>query len=70
MVKIVKKAMSKAEQSGEDLHLAVLAYRVTPRGTEKFSPAEEMIHCKFRALPPVTQHLSSQLTTCRKITLQ
>ena len=57
--------MSKAEQSGEDQHLAMLAYRVTPRGPEKLRPADAMTECKFRALLPIKQHLSAQLNTSR-----
>ena len=53
MVKIVKQAMSKVEQSGKDPHLVVLAYRVTLRGPGKLSPAEAMTQCKFRALLPI-----------------
>ena len=61
--------MSKAEDSGEDPHLAMLAYRVTPRGPQKLSPAEAMTQHKFRTLLPIMWHLSAQLTTTREIML-
>ena len=70
MVKIVKQTMGKAEHSGEDPYCTVLAYRVTPRGPEKLSPAEEMSEHKFKALLAIKQHLPAKLTTSRKITLQ
>ena len=70
MLKIVKQAISKVEQSGEDPHLAMLAYRVTPRGQGKLSPAEALTQHKFRALLHTKQHLSAQLTSSREIMLQ
>ena len=62
--------MSKAEQSGEDLHCVMLAYRVTPRGPGKLSPAEVMTQHKLRALLSIKEHLSVQLTTGRESMLQ
>ena len=70
MVKVVKQNMSKAEQSVEGPHLEILAYRVTPRGPGKLSPAEAITQHKFRALLPIKQHLSAQLTISREIMLQ
>ena len=70
MVKFVKYTMSKTEQSGQDPDLVVLAYRVTPRGPHKLSPAEARTQQKYRALVPSKQHLSAQLATSREIMLQ
>ena len=67
---IVKQTFSKAEQSGEDPHLVVLAHRVTPRGPGKLSHAEEMPKCKFKVLLPIKQHLAAQLNTSSEIMLQ
>ena len=55
--------MSKAEQSRENQHPALLAYRVMPRGPWELSPAKAGNQHKFRALLPIKQHLSAQLTT-------
>ena len=65
MVKITKEIMSRANQGGEDAHLAVLAYRVTPRGSGKLSPAEAMTKHKLRALLPIKQHLFTQLNASK-----
>ena len=62
--------MNKAEESGENLHLAMLAYRVNPKSPGKLSPTEAMTQCKFRALLPIKQHLCAQLTTSKGILLQ
>ena len=51
--------MSMADQAGEDAHLWILAYKVTPNGLGKLSPAEAMIQQRFRTLLPVKQHLST-----------
>ena len=59
MVKVVKQIMNNADQARDDAHLAMLAYRVTPRGPGKLSSAEVMTQCKFRALLLVKQHLSA-----------
>ena len=70
MLKVMKQIMSKADQAREDAHLAMLAYRVTPRGPEKLSPAEAMTQYKFRALLPVKQHLSAWIDESREIMIQ
>ena len=67
MVKVVKQIMSKADQAREDAHLAMLAYRVTPREPGKLSTAEVMTQCKFKALLPVMQYLSAQIDESREI---
>ena len=69
MAKFFKQTTSKLEQSWKDPHLTILAHRVTARGPRKLSPAEVMAQCKFRALLPIKQHLSAQLSTSRKIML-
>ena len=66
----IKQAMGKAKQLGEDPHLAKLAYRVTPRGMAKLSPAEAMTQHKLRALLPIKQNLFAQLTMSREVMLQ
>ena len=48
----------------------MLFCRVTQRGPGKLSPAEAMTLCKFRALLPIKQHLSAQLSTNAEIMLQ
>ena len=62
--------MSMADQTVEDAYLAMLAYRIAQRGPEKLSPAEAMTQCKFRALLPIKQHLSTQLNLSREIMVQ
>ena len=54
--------MNKAVKSGDGPYLAVVAYRVMPRGPGKFSPAEAMNQCKFRALLHIK--LPSYLLSC------
>ena len=68
MVKIVQQTISKAEESGENLHPVILAYRVTPTGPVKLNSAETITQHTFRALSCIKQHLSAQLTTSRKTT--
>ena len=65
MVKIVKRTISKAEDSGLDPHLALLVYRTTPLKSGLLSPAEMMTQRKFNALLPVKQHLPVQLSVNR-----
>ena len=71
MIKIVKQTMKKkTEWSKEEPHHAMLACRITRRGPGKLSPADTMTQHKFRALLLIKQHLSTQLTTRKEITLQ
>ena len=50
--------MSKVDKAIEDVHLAMLAYKVTARGPGKISLAEAMTQHKFRTLLLVIQCLS------------
>ena len=51
--------MGKTEESGEDPHHGMLAYRVTPRGAGKLSPAEAKTQHIFKTLFPIKQQLSN-----------
>lgn len=70
MVKIVKNTIRKAEESGEDPHLAMLAYRATPRGPNMPSPAEALTQRRFRALLPIKQQRTSKQETSREAMIQ
>ena len=60
-LKVIKQLISKADQASEDVHIAMLAYQVPPRGPGKLSPPEAMTQHKFEALLLVKQWLSAQL---------
>ena len=70
MVMVVKQIMIRSDQADEDTHLVMLAYRVTPRGPGKFSPAKAMAQCKIRVVLPIRQHLPVRLKESRAIMLQ
>ena len=70
MVKIVKRTISKAEESGIDPHLALLRYRTTPIKPGIPSPAEMMTQRKFKELLPVKQQLLSNLSSAREKMIQ
>ena len=59
--------MSKANHAEENALLAMLAYRVTPRGPGELSPAGAMTQCKVRALLPIKQYLLTQLNASKEI---
>ena len=69
-MKVVKQIMNRDHQARVDTHLAMLAYRVTPREPGRLSPAEAMTHCKFRALLPMKQHLSACVDENREVMIQ
>ena len=48
MVQTLKKLFTKANESKEDVHLAVLNYRTTPTSCTLPSPAEILMHRKLR----------------------
>ena len=66
MVKVVKGIKEKAEESGSDPHLAMLIYRATPIRAGQLSPGEMLSQRKYRALPPIHQHLHPNLEISRE----
>ena len=66
----MNQSMSRAQQAGEDAHLAALDYRVTTTGPRRPSPAEAMTQCKLRALLLIKQHLSTQVNASREVMIQ
>ena len=67
MVKVVKGIKEKAEESGSDPHLAMLIYRATPIRAGQLSPGEMLSQRKYRALPPIHQHLHPNLEISREV---
>jgi hypothetical protein len=70
MVKVVKNLMTKAIESGEDPHIALLIYRTTPLRPGLASPADLMKDRKWRDLLPVKQVLSANQEKVRESDLR
>lgn len=69
MVKVVKGVMTRAQDSGTDLTLAMLVYRATPFKSGVASPAELLNQRKFKDLIPIKQRLNTQQDDSREAML-
>ena len=67
MVKVVKGIMTRAQNSGTEVSLAMLIYRSTPFKAGVASPAELLCQRKFKDLIPLKSRLSQQQETSREI---
>ena len=70
MVKVVKGILARAKEAGEDLHLALQAYRATPVNRHLPSPAEMLYSRKLRSLLPSKQCLTSEQQEIRETQFQ
>jgi transposase InsO family protein len=66
MVKVVKNLWIKAEECGEDKHLALLYYRATPTKPGLASPAELLMARRIRTLIPVKSDLNEKQAEARR----
>eukprot|EP00914_Ancora_sagittata_P006444 GHVO01013020.1.p1 GENE.GHVO01013020.1~~GHVO01013020.1.p1 ORF type:complete len:276 (-),score=20.11 GHVO01013020.1:451-1278(-) len=69
MVKTVKHIMSRAQESGNDISLAMLIYRSTPFKPGIASPAELLNQRKYKDLIPLKQRLSGTQESSRETLL-
>ena len=66
MVKVVKGVMTRARESGEDVHLAMLAYRATPFKNGVASPAEMLNGRLYKDLIPLRRRMNAQQEESRE----
>ena len=66
MVKVTKDIITKANAAKEDTHLAMLAYRTTPLGSGRPSPADLLKNRKMQCLLPIKGQLSFQQEMSRE----